>query len=100
MNEFLYFSTFYRKKRLKISKFVSAFWILLVAVWKKNADFCQFRKDCVKLKGWNDIIAIKNSSRTSDVSLFYVTYITCYKKFVVFRWWYLPIEIILQHQPH
>ena len=100
MNEFLYFSTFYRKKSLEISKFVSAFWILLVAVWEKNADFCQFRKDCVKLKGWNDIIAIKNSSRTSDVSLFYVTYITCYKKFVVFRWWYLPIEIILQHQPH
>ena len=29
---------------------------------KINADFAQFRKDCLKLKGWNDIFISKNTS--------------------------------------
>ena len=51
----------------------------------KNADFTRFRKDCVKLNGWNDIFVINNSSQTSDVSLFHVTCIAFCKKFVDFQ---------------
>ena len=36
-----------------------------------NTDFAQFRKYCVELKRWNDIFIIKNTSRTSGVSLFH-----------------------------
>ena len=85
LNDFLYFSSFNRKKCLKSSKCVIAFWILFVTVWKKSTEFALFRKDCVKLKGWNDIFIIKNSSRTSGVSPFHVTYIACCKKFVDFQ---------------
>ena len=49
-----------------------------------SPDFSQFRKECVRLKGWNDIFIIKNTSRTST-SLFQVTYIACCKKFVGFQ---------------
>ena len=52
---------------------------------EKNTDLGQVRKDCVKLKRWNDIFVIKISSQTSDVSPFYVTYIACCKKFVDFQ---------------
>ena len=51
----------------------------------KNADFAQFRKDCVKLKSWNDTSIIKNSFRTSDVCLFHVTYVASCKNFVDFQ---------------
>ena len=52
---------------------------------EKNADFAQFRKECVKLIGWNDIFVIKDIRQTSDVSPFHVTYIACCNKFVDFQ---------------
>ena len=50
-----------------------------------NVDFAQFQKDCVRQKGWNDIFIIKNTSQTSDVRPFHVTYVACCKKSVVFQ---------------
>ena len=50
-----------------------------------NADFAQFRKYCVELKGWNDIFIIKNTSRTSGASLFHETYVACCNNFVGFQ---------------
>ena len=52
---------------------------------KKNADFAQLRKDCMKLKDWNDIFVIRNSIQASDASPFHVTHIACCKKFVDFQ---------------
>ena len=44
-----------------------------------NADFVQFQKECVRLKGgWNDIFLIRNYSRT-PTDLIQVTYIACCK---------------------
>ena len=50
-----------------------------------SADFPQFGKYCVELKGWNDIFITKNTSRTSGGSPFHETYVACCKKFADFQ---------------
>ena len=50
-----------------------------------NANFAPFGNYCVELKGWNDILIIKNTSRTSGVSLFHETYVACCEKFADFQ---------------
>ena len=51
-----------------------------------NADFDQFQKECVRLKGgWNGIFVMKKSTIYDAFRLNQVTYIACCKKFVDFQ---------------
>ena len=49
-----------------------------------NTDFNKFWKECLRLKGQNDIFTTEDTRRNS-ASLSPVTYIACCKKFVDFQ---------------